>query len=134
MVSFARISTVKVFAELFPKSSRFPKAEPWSSPAGDEIILGVSLLPSLFSLRPLRQREKRTNHFLRSKWLRRQRAAANSRCFCFFIWENPTCGFPPRAGARSPFRALSDDKGISPVATGDQGYAPWMGASFLKKA
>jgi hypothetical protein len=33
-----------------------------------------------------------------------------------------------------PFRALSDDKGVSSPAGDDQGYAPWMGASFLKKA
>jgi hypothetical protein len=27
-----------------------------------------------------------------------------------------------------------DDKGISSPAGDDQGYAPWMSASFLKKA
>jgi hypothetical protein len=31
-----------------------------------------------------------------------------------------------------PFVALSDDWGFSPVATGDQGCAPWMAPLFKK--
>ena len=32
-----------------------------------------------------------------------------------------------------PFVALPNDLGVSPVATGDQGYAPWMAPLFEKK-
>ena len=41
--------------------------------------------------------------------------------------------FSPRAKARSPFLALMDDIGVLHATVGEEGYAPWMGASFLEK-
>jgi hypothetical protein len=53
-----------------------------------------------------------------------------------FIGENPTCVFPLFQAFGLKFTPLwrFASKGISPVATGDQRYARWISASFLKKA
>ena len=50
--------------------------------------------------------------------------------------KNPTCGFSLFSPAEKihPFRALSDDKGISPVATGDQRPTAVDPCRLLKKA
>ena len=78
----------------------------------------------------------------------RQRAAPKSRGSMVKIYafypdkeyiqkgKNPTCGFSLFSPAEKihPFRALSDDKGISPSADGDQRPTALDPCRFLKKA
>ena len=49
-------------------------------------------------------------------------------------WGNPHLCVPPASQAKLPPRGALNDRGISLVATSDQRYARWIGASFLEKA
>jgi hypothetical protein len=111
--------------ELFSKSSRGGGRGALLAHRNGRNSLGVFFLPSLFLLRQWCQKKKRNDGLT---LIKRLRAAKKGK--------NPTCGFSLFSPAEKihPFRALSDDKGVSPSAEGDQRPTALDPCRFLKKA